>query len=146
MNDDSVDDGDDGDDAGDDKHDTTHKAPEVAAHSGTLSRTRNASSLTPPPAPAAAAAAAAYMLAQQGQDAGEVTEQAHVEAVIAAASLGGDTAWNGGVKGGGAGAEQLLEGAQSQLNPKATKAVSRQEGLRAPCYVDRCCFFCHDGS
>lgn len=142
MNDDSV----DGDEDGDVEHDECHKALKAAAPapspvpSATLSGTPNAASLGP--LPPAVAAPAANTLVRQEHDKGEgherlgeekeVTEQAHVEAVIAAASLEEDTAWNGGVRGGQPGVRQLLEGGhqpQRQQHPNATEAVSWKEGL-----------------
>eukprot|EP00903_Cladosiphon_okamuranus_P015946 g14729.t1 len=119
MNDDSVDDDDDSDDQ-------LQRASEAATTSDTLSSPRHAASLGP-------AAAAAYALVQQAEGKGGVAEQAHVEAVMAAASLGENTVWNGGVQGGEPGVRQLLERAhqtQGQQHRKATEAEVRQHALR----------------
>lgn len=151
MNDDSV----DGDCDGDDKYGERFKAPRaaaaaaaasVASASCALPTPRSAVSLATPPA----AVPTANTLVQREQereegvgheDEEEATEQARVEAVIAAASLGEGAAWNGGVQGGGAGGEpglrQLLEGdhqpqSLDQQHPRATKAVSWHAFLCLP--------------
>eukprot|EP00752_Nemacystus_decipiens_P012671 g11225.t1 len=122
TNDDSVDG--DGDEDGDYMHDERLKVPEAAA---------SASGPGPMPSTPLSWTPKAVSPAPLHEEEKEVTEQAHVEAVIAAASLGNDTAWNAEVRGGEPGARQLLEGGYKpriQQRSKTTEAEVRQHALR----------------